>query len=109
LNAPATDLNRKRYNTWRVTVGGDETIEVDAVILAAPAFHAGQLLASIATEATVDLKNISYASTATVSLAYRGEDFPRAPDSFGLVVPAIENRKIMACTFSSLKYPGPRA
>ena len=28
------------------------------------------------------------------------------PDSFGFVVPAIEQRKIMACTFSSLKYPG---
>jgi oxygen-dependent protoporphyrinogen oxidase len=28
------------------------------------------------------------------------------PDSFGFVVPAIESRKIMACTFSSLKYPG---
>jgi oxygen-dependent protoporphyrinogen oxidase len=28
------------------------------------------------------------------------------PKSFGFVVPAIENRKIMACTFSSLKYPG---
>ncbi len=43
---------------------------------------------------------------ATVSLAYRCDDFPRAPDSFGFVVPAIEKRKIMACTFSSLKYPG---
>jgi len=28
------------------------------------------------------------------------------PDSFGFVAPAIESRKIMACTFSSLKYPG---
>ena len=106
LNAPATDLNRNADNTWRVTVGGKEIIQADAVILAAPAYHAGQLLESIAANATADLKNISYASTATVSLAYRTEDFPHAPDSFGFVVPAVEKRKIMACTFSSLKYPG---
>jgi oxygen-dependent protoporphyrinogen oxidase len=106
LNSPATDLNLSADNSWRVTVGGNETIEGDAVILAAPAFRSGQLLASIAASAAAELKNISYASTATVSVAYRREDFPRAPDSFGFVVPALEKRKIMACTFSSLKYPG---
>ena len=63
-------------------------------------------MSTIASSAADELKQISYASTATVSLAYRREDFPRAPDSFGFVVPAIEKRKIMACTFSSLKYPG---
>ena len=41
-----------------------------------------------------------------MSLAYKRDDFPQPPDSFGFVVPAIEKRKIMACTFSSLKYPG---
>ena len=56
--------------------------------------------------ATDELKKISYASTATVSLAYHQAAFPRPLDSFGFVVPAVEQRKIMACTFSSLKYPG---
>jgi oxygen-dependent protoporphyrinogen oxidase len=106
LNSPAKDLNRSADNTWRVTVGANEIIDADAVILAAPSFRGGQLLESIQADASVDLKNISYASTATVSLAYRREDFPRPPDSFGFVVPALEKRKIMACTFSSLKYPG---
>jgi len=99
-------LNRNADNTWTVTVSGKEIIEADAVILAAPAFRAGQLLEPIAVNAAADLKNISYASTATVSLGYRREDFPQVPNSFGFVVPAIEKRKIMACTFSSLKYPG---
>jgi len=64
------------------------------------------LLRQIDASAAGELTAISYASTATVSLAYRRQDFPRAPNSFGFVVPAIEKRKIMACTFSSLKYPG---
>ena len=103
--ARALTLSANQKN-WHVAVGDDEVINADAVIIATPAFRAGQLLKPIAANAAVDLTNISYASTATVNLAYRREDFPRAPDSFGFVVPAIEKRKIMACTFSSLKYPG---
>jgi len=76
------------------------------VIVATPAFHAAEILRGCATAAANELRQISYASTATVSLAFRREDFPHPPDSFGFVVPAIERRRIMACTFSSLKYPG---
>jgi oxygen-dependent protoporphyrinogen oxidase len=106
LNSPATNLNRNTRSTWRVRIDDKESIDADAVILATPAFRAGQLLESIAAGAAAELVNVSYASTATVSLAYRREDFADPPDSFGFVVPAIEKRKIMACTFSSLKYPG---
>jgi oxygen-dependent protoporphyrinogen oxidase len=90
---------------WRVIMDGSETFEADAVILAAPAFRSAEIISSVAPNAAEELKKISYASTATVTLAYKREDFPREPDSFGFVVPAIERRKIIACTFSSLKYP----
>jgi oxygen-dependent protoporphyrinogen oxidase len=39
-------------------------------------------------------------------LTYRGSDFPKAPDAFGFVVPSIEHRKIIAGSFSSLKFEG---
>ncbi len=91
---------------WRITIAGDETISADGVILATPAFQSGTILSSVAGNTAGELKQIEYASTATVSLAYRRADFPKPPDSFGFVVPAAERRKIMACTFSSLKYPG---
>lgn len=107
LNATATDLIRDCGGPgWQISIKGGKGWRADAVILATPAFRAGQLLASTAREAADELKRISYASTATVNLAYRRQDFPRPPDSFGFVVPAVERRKIMACTFSSLKYPG---
>jgi oxygen-dependent protoporphyrinogen oxidase len=41
-----------------------------------------------------------------VTLCYRREDVPHPLDGFGFVVPAIEKRRIIACTFSNLKYPG---
>ena len=93
-------------NQWQVSVPGGQTLAADGIVLATPAFQAGALLASIAGDAALEIKSIGYASTATVSLAFRRADFPREPDSFGFVVPAVERRKIMACTFSSLKYPG---
>ena len=106
LNSAATELLHNSDNTWRVAVGSEEIISADAVILATPAFRTGALLKRIDSSATSELTAIGYASTATVSLAYRREDFPQPPNSFGFVVPAIEKREIMACTFSSLKYPG---
>jgi protoporphyrinogen/coproporphyrinogen III oxidase len=92
--------------TWQIATGTDESLEADGVVFATPAFQTAKILAAAAANAATELANISYASTATVSLAYRNQDFSRMPDSFGFVVPAIESRNIMACTFSSLKYPG---
>jgi oxygen-dependent protoporphyrinogen oxidase len=106
LNCAAKQLKLgANGKSWQVTPGDNHVIDADAVVLATPAFRAGDLLRPIDSNAAGELKSISYASTATVSLAYRREDFPHAPNSFGFVVPAIERRKIMACTFSSLKYP----
>src|SRR5258708_12780403 len=52
------------------------------------------------------LDGIVYASSATVSLGWRRADIPHPLDGFGFVVPQIERRPIIACTFSSVKYPG---
>jgi oxygen-dependent protoporphyrinogen oxidase len=96
----------KGQKTWTVTLSGNESIAADAVALATPAFKTAAILESAAPQAAAQLGQISFASTATVSLAYKRGDFPRPPDSFGFVVPAVEKRNIMACTFSSVKYPG---
>jgi oxygen-dependent protoporphyrinogen oxidase len=107
LNSGVKDLRfDDKQKAWRVTTAGNETLDAGAVILASPAFRTAEMAACLAPSAAAELKQISYASTATVSLAYKRDEFPSAPNSFGFVVPAIENRKIMACTFSSLKYPG---
>jgi oxygen-dependent protoporphyrinogen oxidase len=105
-NTPVTSITHDQTNGgWRVSTG-NETLGAYGVILATPAFQTAEMLGAIAKQAAEELNQIPYASTATVNLAYRREDFPRVPDSFGFVVPTVESRKIMACTFSSLKYPG---
>lgn len=99
-------LPDEKKKSWTINTDGGESLTADAIILATPAFCSGALLTNIARKAARELNAISYASTVTVSLGYRSNDFPGSPSSFGFVVPAIERRKIMACTFSSLKYPG---
>src|SRR6185436_10198933 len=47
-----------------------------------------------------------YASTATINLAYRRAAIQHPLDGFGFVVPFIEKRSLLACTFSSIKFPG---
>ena len=41
-----------------------------------------------------------------MTLAWRRADIPHPLDGFGFVVPQTERRPVIACTFSSVKYPG---
>jgi oxygen-dependent protoporphyrinogen oxidase len=90
---------------WTLRSDGD-TIEADSVILATPAYTSAALLNSLAPDIAAALARIPYSSTATLSLAYRKSDIPREFRGFGLIAPAIEKRKLLACTFSSIKYTG---
>ena len=91
---------------WGITTEGGEGLEADGVILAIPAYGAARALASVDPELAQELAAIPYTSTATVSLAYRRDDIPNGLDGFGVVVPAREQRRIIACSFSSMKYSG---
>ena len=85
---------------------GGATRTADAVLVALPAYHAASLIKHLDADLAADLASIQYASSVLVNLAYRRADIPHPLDGFGFVVPAIENRKIIACSFSSIKFPG---
>ncbi len=91
---------------WRLALASGDSIDVDAVICAAPAYAASRILAAIAPTAAKMLGQISYASAATVNLTFRESDFDGPPRAFGFVVPAIEHRRIIAGSFSSFKFEG---
>ncbi|MDO8433681.1 MAG: protoporphyrinogen oxidase [Candidatus Binatus sp.] len=91
---------------WRLATANGDTVEADAVIVAAPAYATARILSSIAPRAAQLLAQISYASAATVNLAFMQSDFPAPPEAFGFVVPAIERRRIIAGSFSSFKFEG---
>jgi oxygen-dependent protoporphyrinogen oxidase len=77
----------------------------DAVVLAVPAYRAAQLMADFASSAAGMLKQIEYASTAIVVSGHKLADIRHPLEAFGLVVPAIEKRRILAVSFTSRKFP----
>ncbi len=91
---------------WSVKTEAGETFVADAVCLALPAYAAARLLRDVDDPLADELEAIPYASTATVNLAYRREDVPHPLDGFGFVVPFVERRATLACTFSSVKFSG---
>ena len=91
---------------WQIECQDGSRLRADGVILATPAFQTARMLRACDADLADQLSAIAYSSAATVSLAYRRQDIPHALNGFGFVVPRIENRSIIAGTFSSVKYPG---
>ncbi len=91
---------------WRVRSEHGTMITVDAVCLAVPAYGAASLLVETDVLLAATLNQIPYESNATVNLAYRRADIPHPLNGFGFVVPFIEQRSLVACTFSSVKFAG---
>jgi oxygen-dependent protoporphyrinogen oxidase len=99
LKAPAMSIERAG-GKWRA--GG---VEADAVVLAAPAREAAELL-SWDRALCAELSGVEYSSTAVVGLFYAGNAIPPALDGHGFVVDRRERRRLLAATFSSSKFPG---
>ena len=91
---------------WLVQMTSGEEIPATSVCLAIPADRAGFLLSDTDPALAGLLGEIPYASTITLHAAYRREDVPHPLTGFGFVVPAVENREILACTFASVKFAG---
>jgi oxygen-dependent protoporphyrinogen oxidase len=91
---------------WQIAVAGSGAMAADAVILAPEAHQVARMVRYLDPGLAHLLEGIPYASSATVTLAYRRADVAHPLDGFGFVVPRAEGRPIIACTFSSVKYPG---
>ncbi|HEV8120637.1 MAG TPA: protoporphyrinogen oxidase [Candidatus Polarisedimenticolia bacterium] len=101
LEAGPLDPRRRRF-TLRTASGG--TIDAHAVVLALHGPDAAALVAPLDATLASRLAAIRYGSSTTVSLAWRQEDVARRLDGFGFVVPRSEGRRLVACSFSSIKF-----
>ena len=98
---PNTNGAAGRYS---IKLTNGKTLKAHAVIVATPSYIAADLLKGQDIPLAENLASIPYVSTATVSLAYRGEDIMKPLNGFGFVIPRLEQRKIMASTWSSNKF-----
>lgn len=90
---------------YAVVLENDERLTAQAVIFATPAFVTAELVSGIDSRAAAALHAIPYVSTATVSVAYPLADIPRPLDGYGYIIPRAENQPILACTWTSAKFP----
>jgi protoporphyrinogen/coproporphyrinogen III oxidase len=77
----------------------------DAVILAAPAHAAAQLLSISSPELSAELAAIGYSSSITVGLGYNRDVRQSLPPGFGFLVPRSEGKRLLAATFVHNKFP----
>lgn len=104
LNTKVTAIERGRG--WKLKTDKEEPINADGICLAVPAYVAGQLLSNLDRSLSSQLNAIKYASTATINFAFPRSAIEHPLDGFGFVVPFVEKRSLIACTFSSVKFPG---
>jgi protoporphyrinogen/coproporphyrinogen III oxidase len=80
--------------------------EFDGLILAAPAWASGKLLAPVDAALGADLAGIPYSSSITLNLVYDESQIGKLPEGFGFLVPVVEGRSMLACTFVHRKFLG---
>lgn len=94
----------KKGALYEIALEGEPSITADAVVVAAPAYSASALLSGLDSDLAQKLLTIPYVSTATVSIAFKKKEIRHPLNGFGFVVPKTEGRKIMAATWTSVKF-----
>ncbi|MFQ5796146.1 MAG: protoporphyrinogen oxidase [Candidatus Bipolaricaulia bacterium] len=90
---------------YELQLDDDTRLLADAIVVATPAHVAANLLEDIDLQAAELLSTIPYVSTATVSLAFERSGFHHSLDGYGFIVPRTANRRIIACSWTSSKFP----
>ncbi len=93
-------------NRWRLSLTDGRSLNAHSIIIAAPAHAAASMLTGLDPNLAGRLSEIEYVSSAVIYAAFRRDQIAHPLNAFGFVVPFREQRCIMACSFSSVKYPG---
>lgn len=87
-----------------VRLADGSALQAREVILAVPAADAGPMVAAACPQAAAELAGVSYASVATIALAYEPGAITRPLDGTGFLATKAAGRTITACTWSSAKW-----
>jgi oxygen-dependent protoporphyrinogen oxidase len=93
----------KAVSGWRLDLS-DGAATFDAVVCATPSYDAVDLVRELDAGLVEQLAAIEWSSSGTVNLAFRREDVRVDLPGFGFIVPKVEERRINATTWSSIKW-----
>jgi oxygen-dependent protoporphyrinogen oxidase len=99
----AVEALERHPSGFRARVNGD-WVEAENVVLAAPAGDCAQLLGSVHRELADLLGAIPYTSSITLALGYRKLTFDHPLNGHGFLVPKLERRYLLGCTFVGNKF-----
>ncbi len=115
VSTPVSAISRTD-DGWRIEAGnptlsagwkaGGAAEVYDGAVMALPAWAAGALLGQVDKALGEELSAIPYSSSITVNLIYDEARLGRLPEGFGFLVPAVEGRAMLACTFAHRKFLG---
>ena len=111
LNSSVSQIKVTDDQRWEMKLSQEDlssqtSAVFDGVVVATPTHVAAQLLQTTSEDLARQLSGIESASSAVVISGFRREDISHPLDGFGFVVPSRENRSILACSFSSVKFAG---
>jgi oxygen-dependent protoporphyrinogen oxidase len=98
------DIRRLRHG-WRLSLEDGRAVDALAVICTAPAFAAADLLTPLDPVLGQALAAIPFVSTVTVSVAFPRSAVPAPLAGSGYVSPRLEGGSVVACTWTSNKFP----
>ncbi len=104
LGSPASLITRTGTG-YTVLLSDGASIETDAVVLATSAAVAVDLLGAESPALAASLADLPYVDVATICLAYPRASAPADLDGTGFLVPPVEGRLVVGCTWSSAKWP----
>ncbi len=98
------DYENKKYI---LIFENEEKYEAHACIVAtAPSYATAEIVRDLDRAIADMLLRIPFASSATVSLAYKKNEFEHPLNGFGFLVPRKEKTTVKASSWSSIKFPG---
>lgn len=88
---------------YRLRMNGTP-LETSHLVVATPTWAAGALLRSLDPELAATLETVRYSSSLTAALIYDRATVTRQFPAFGFLVPKVERRFLVACTFVDQKF-----
>jgi oxygen-dependent protoporphyrinogen oxidase len=104
LKKKVVGLRRTEERDYDIQLSDGTSLETDSIILATPSFITAKIVEEMDSKLSEILLTIPYVSSATVSLAYHRSQIHHPMDAFGFIIPRSEKRKIMASTWTSVKF-----
>ena len=104
LKRKVVKVKRIEKGDYQIQLSDGAFLEADSIILATPSFITAKIVEEMDPEMSEILLTIPYVSSATVSLAYHRSQIHHPLDAFGFIIPRSEKRKIMASTWTSVKF-----